>query len=77
MLQARRSRVRFLKQNQPLIETSIRKLQAEREEGQPVRKADKLTAICESILYKMWEPRRLITLYVSMAGYRDSFAFTF
>jgi hypothetical protein len=35
-----------------------------------VRKAD-LTTICEPIVYKMWEPRRLITLWASMACYRD------
>jgi hypothetical protein len=62
MLQAGRSRVRFLKQNQLLIETSIKRLLAEREEGRPVRGADGLSAICESIVYRMWEPRRLIAL---------------
>jgi hypothetical protein len=29
----------------------------------PARKADILTAICEPIVYKMWEPRRLTTLW--------------
>jgi hypothetical protein len=30
-------------------------------EGRPVRKVDSLTAICEPIVKKMWEPRRLTT----------------
>jgi hypothetical protein len=37
------------------------------------RKAD-LTAICEQIVYKMWEPQRLTTLWASTACYRDSFS---
>jgi hypothetical protein len=28
-----------------------------------IRKADNLTAICESIVYKMWEPQRLTILW--------------
>jgi hypothetical protein len=43
--------------------------------GQPARKADNLTAICEPIFWKMWEPRRLPTLWASTACYRDSFSF--
>jgi hypothetical protein len=39
----------------------------------PARKFD-LTNICEPIVYKMWEPRRLTTLWVFMACYRDSLA---
>jgi hypothetical protein len=31
-------------------------------EGQPALKTDNLTAICEPIVYKMWEPLRLTTL---------------
>jgi hypothetical protein len=31
-------------------------------EGQPARKADSFTAICEPIVYKMWEPQHLTTL---------------
>jgi hypothetical protein len=41
----------------------------------PERKGDNLTAFCEPIFYKMWEPRRLTNLGASTAGYRDSFAF--
>jgi hypothetical protein len=33
--------------------------------GLPACKADNLTAICERIVEKMWEPRRLITLWFS------------
>jgi hypothetical protein len=38
------------------------------------RKADNLTAICEPIVKKMWEPRRLATIWASTACYRDSLA---
>jgi hypothetical protein len=47
-----------------------------RGKGRWARKADKLTAICELIVQKMWEPRRLTTLWVSTACYEDSFTFT-
>jgi hypothetical protein len=39
------------------------------------RKADNLDAICEPIVWKMWEPRRLTTLWASAACYRDRFTF--
>jgi hypothetical protein len=39
------------------------------------RKADNLTAICEPIVYKIWDSRRLKTLWTSTAYYRDSSAF--
>jgi hypothetical protein len=42
--------------------------------GRLARKADNLTANCEPIVYKMWEPRRLTTLWASTACYRDSLA---
>jgi hypothetical protein len=45
---------------QPLTEVSSRNLSGG--EVRPARKADNLTAICESIVKKMWEPRRLTTL---------------
>jgi hypothetical protein len=44
---------------QPLTEMSIRNLPGGK--GWPVCKADNLTAICEPIVYKMWESRRLAT----------------
>jgi hypothetical protein len=43
--------------------------------GRPARKADNLTAICEPIVRKMWEPRRLINLWASASHYRDSFLY--
>jgi hypothetical protein len=39
----------------------------------PVRRADNLTAICELILWTMWNPRHLTTLYASTVCYGDSF----
>jgi hypothetical protein len=41
----------------------------------PARGADNLAAICEPIVYKMWEPRRLTTLWAFIARYTDSFTF--
>jgi hypothetical protein len=41
--------------------------------GWPALKADNLTAICELIVYEMWNPRRLTTLGASTASYSDSF----
>jgi hypothetical protein len=43
--------------------------------GRPARKAGNLTAICEPIVQKMWEPRRLTSLRAFTACYRDSFFF--
>jgi hypothetical protein len=43
--------------------------------GQPRRKADNITTICEPIVKKMWDPRRLATLWSSTACYVDSFIF--
>jgi hypothetical protein len=40
-------------------------------------RADDLTAICEPIIYKGWEPWHLITLWTSKVCYRDSFTFLF
>jgi hypothetical protein len=45
---------------QPLTEMSTRNLPGGK--VRPAREADNLTAICEPIVYKMWEPRRLTTL---------------
>jgi hypothetical protein len=45
--------------------------------GLSAREAGNLTAIREPIVYKMWEPRRLTTLWSFTACYRDSFTFTF
>jgi hypothetical protein len=56
---------------QPLTEMTTRNIPGG--EKRPARKADNLTAICEPIIYKMWEPPHLTTLWVSTACYRDSF----
>jgi hypothetical protein len=59
---------------QPLTEMSIRILPGSK--GRPERKSDNLTAICELIVQKMWDPWRLTTLWASTVLYRDSFTFT-
>jgi hypothetical protein len=56
---------------QPLTEMSIRNLPGGK--GQTAHKANNLTAICEPIVWKMWEPRRLTALWASAVCYRDSF----
>jgi hypothetical protein len=56
---------------QPLTEMSTGNLPGDK--GRQARKADNLTAICEPIVCKTWEPRRLTTLWASTACYRDSF----
>jgi hypothetical protein len=43
----------------------------------PVRKTDNLTATCDPLVLKMWDPRHLSTQQVTMAYYRDNFAFLF
>jgi hypothetical protein len=58
---------------QPLTEMNARNFPGDK--GRPVREADNLTAICEPIVYKMWEPRRLTTLCASTACYRYSFIY--
>jgi hypothetical protein len=39
----------------------------------PVRKADNLTAICEPIVYTMWDRQYLTAIYTSAAYYGDNF----
>jgi hypothetical protein len=56
---------------QPLSEMSTRNIPGG--EGRPTSKADNLTAICEPIVYKMWESQHLTTLWASTARYRDTF----
>jgi hypothetical protein len=58
---------------QPLTEMSMRNIRGGKE--QPVHKADNLTSICELIVWKVWEPQSLTTLWASMACYSDSFTF--
>jgi hypothetical protein len=69
------SRTMALGSTQPLTEMSTRNIPGG--EGQPACKADNFTAICEPIVYKMWEPQHLTALWVSTAHYRDTFTFTF
>jgi hypothetical protein len=56
---------------QPLIEMSTRLIPGAR--GWPASEDD-LTVICEAIVYQIWKPRRLSTLWVSRACYRRTFA---
>jgi hypothetical protein len=58
---------------QPLTEMSTKNLPGGK--GHLARKADNLTAICEPMSRKIWEPRRLTVLWASTAYYRDSFTF--
>jgi hypothetical protein len=69
------SRTMALRSTQPLTEIITRNIPGG--EGRPARKADKLTAICDPIVYKMWEPQHLTALWVSMARYRDTFTLPF
>jgi hypothetical protein len=41
--------------------------------GRPEYNSDNLTAICELIIYKIWELRCLTTLWVSTSCYGDIF----
>jgi hypothetical protein len=58
---------------QPLTQISTRNISGGK--GRPARKADNLTAICEPIVYKMWEPQHLRTLWAPTACYRYTFTF--
>jgi hypothetical protein len=58
---------------QPLTEMSTRNLPGGK--GQLMCTADSLTAICEPIVWKEWEPRHLTTLWASTACYRDNCIF--
>jgi hypothetical protein len=55
---------------QPVTGMSTRNLPGGK--GRPAREAD-LTAICEPTVYKMWQPRRLTTLWAFTVCYSDSF----
>jgi hypothetical protein len=59
---------------QPLTEMSTRNHPGGKE--RPAREADNLTAICEPLFRKMWEPRRLTTVWAFTAFYRDGFTFS-
>jgi hypothetical protein len=57
------SRTIALGSTQSLTKISTRKLPGGK--GRPARRADNLATICESIVWKMWEPLRLTTLRTS------------
>jgi hypothetical protein len=44
--------------------------------GRQAHKSDNLTAVCDATVCKMWEPRRLTTLWASTVCYKDSSYFT-
>jgi hypothetical protein len=58
---------------QPLTKMSTTNFPGDKE--RPAREADNLTVDYEPVVYKMWEPRRLTTLWAFTACYRDSFIF--
>jgi hypothetical protein len=55
---------------QPLTDVSTKNLPGGK--GRAARKANNLTAICEPIVTKVWEPRRLTPLWASTDCYGDS-----
>jgi hypothetical protein len=65
------SHTRALWLTQSLREMSTRNLPGGK--GWAACKAENLTPICELIVYKMWEPQRLTTIWASTVCYRDSF----
>jgi hypothetical protein len=77
MLQAGRSRVRFPMRSLDL--SLYLKIPASlwswRRQSLLQKQDDNMIAICEPIVCKIWEPRRLTTIWTSMARYRNSFAF--
>jgi hypothetical protein len=60
---------------QPLRDMSTMNLPGGK--GRPARETDDLTAVCERIVYKIWEPRRLITLWAFVVCYRDRSTLSF
>jgi hypothetical protein len=60
-----------LRSTQPLTQMSTTNFPEGK--GRQAGKADNLTAICQPIVQKMREPRRLTTLWNSTASFRDSF----
>jgi hypothetical protein len=65
------SRNMTMELTQPLREMSTKKLPGGK--GWP---GDNLAAICEPIVYKMWQPRSLRALWACTACCSDSFTFT-
>jgi hypothetical protein len=67
------SRTMTLVSTQLLTEMSTRNLPGGK--GRLARGADNPTSICELIVQKMWEPRRLTTLWASTACYSYNLTF--
>jgi hypothetical protein len=44
--------------------------------ARPVRRAENLAAICEPVVWTMWDPHNLTTIQAFPACYGDSFTFT-
>jgi hypothetical protein len=59
---------------QPLTEMSTRNLSGGK--GRPARDVDYFTAICELVVMKMWEARRLTTVWAFMACYKIALPLT-
>jgi hypothetical protein len=67
------SRTMDLGSTQPLTEMSTRYLPGGGGgKERSAREANNLTTICEPIVKKMWDPRRLSTVWASTARYRDT-----
>jgi hypothetical protein len=69
------SRTMALGWTQPLTEMSTRNLPCGK--GWPVCKADNLTILCYLIVYKMWYPWHVTTLWTPMDNFTFSFLFLF
>jgi hypothetical protein len=67
------SRTMALGSTQPLREMSTRNFPGGKK--RPARKADSFSAIYEPTVWKMWEPRRLTTLWASTACYMNIYFF--
>jgi hypothetical protein len=63
------SRTVALGSTERLTEMSARNLPGRK--GRPARKVDNLIAICDPIIWKMWEPQRLTNVWASTAFYTD------
>jgi hypothetical protein len=57
------------------VDSASNRNECQESSARKARKADNLTAICEPIVSKIWEPRRLTTLWAFTTCYRDIFTF--
>jgi hypothetical protein len=69
------SRTMALTLTQPLTEISTRSFPGGK--APPARKADNFIAICEPIVWIMWDPQHLTLLWASTAFYGKSFTLFF